>query len=71
MLFDELVGALKFEAVRSRAVSVALGDVTILSASLADIIASKRAADRPKDRAALPILESTLLVLTELEREKT
>ena len=63
VLFDEMIGALKFEAVRSRSVSVAVGDVTIVSASLADIISSKRAANRPKDRAQLPVLESTLRVL--------
>jgi hypothetical protein len=70
VLYDELVGALKFEAVRSRAVRIPLGDVTILSASLADIIASKRAANRPKDRAQLPVLESTLRVLEERATKK-
>jgi predicted nucleotidyltransferase len=69
VLFDELVGALKFEIVRSRAVSISLGDVTIVSAALADIIASKRAANRPKDQAQLPILESTLRVLQELKNK--
>jgi hypothetical protein len=70
VLFDEMVGGLKFEAVRSRAVSVPLDDVVICSASLADIIASKRAANRPKDIAQLPILESTLRVLEEMQRTK-
>jgi len=69
VLFDELVGALKFEAVRSRSVNVAVGDVTIVSASLADIISSKRAANRPKDRAQLPVLESTLRVLEAMRDE--
>jgi hypothetical protein len=71
VLFDEMVGALKFESVRSRAVSVALGDVSVLVASLADIIASKRAANRPKDQAQLPVLESTLRVLEEMRNKKT
>jgi hypothetical protein len=70
VLFDEMAGAIKFEAVRSRAVSVPLGDVTILVASLADIIASKRAANRAKDRAQLPVLESTLRVLQEMASSK-
>ena len=70
VLFDEMVGALKFESVRSRAVSVALGDITVLVASLADIIASKRAANRPKDQAQLPVLESTLRVLEEMRNKK-
>jgi hypothetical protein len=67
VLFDEMVGALKFEAVRSRSVTVALGNVTIVSASLTDIISSKRAANRPKDRAQLPVLESTLRVLEAMQ----
>jgi hypothetical protein len=32
----------------------------VLVAGLADIIASKRAADRPRDRAVLEVLEKTL-----------
>jgi len=41
------------------AVRLEIGDgVTIRVASLDDVITSKRAADRPKDRAALPYLES-------------
>lgn len=34
--------------------------VAVAVASLEDVIGSKRAADRPKDRAALPALEETL-----------
>ena len=32
------------------------GDVRVVVASLADVIRSKEAADRPKDREALPVL---------------
>lgn len=42
------------------AVTIDVGGVAIPTASLEDIIRSKRAADRPKDRAALPILEEVL-----------
>jgi hypothetical protein len=35
-------------------------DQTVLIASLATVIRSKRAADRPKDRLALPVLEARL-----------
>jgi hypothetical protein len=35
---------------------------------LTRIIASKRAANRPKDRAALPALEAALAVLEEIDR---
>jgi hypothetical protein len=48
-----------FPAWNRGAVLLEIGDgVTIQVASLDDVIASKRAADRPKDRAALPYLES-------------
>ena len=43
-----------------RADEVDLGDVVVVVASLEDLIASKRAADRPKDRRALPFLEEAL-----------
>ena len=46
--YDDLVRA---------AVPMELDDQTILVASLDDIIRSKRAADRDKDRLALPVLE--------------
>jgi hypothetical protein len=70
VLFDELIGAIKFEAVRSRAVTIRLGRVGIVTASLADIIASKRAAGRPKDKAQLPVLETALRVLREIANNK-
>lgn len=48
-----------FPAWNRGAVRLEVGDgVTIHVASLDDVITSKRAADRPKDRAALPYLES-------------
>jgi hypothetical protein len=47
-----------FDEWREGAVRVEIADgVEVTIAALADIIESKRAADRPKDRAALPILE--------------
>jgi hypothetical protein len=45
--YDELV---------EDAVSVSIGTVVVRVASLADVIRSKETADRPKDRATLPIL---------------
>lgn len=48
-----------FEALAPRASEVDFGDgAIVLVAALDDIIASKRAAGRPKDRAALPYLEA-------------
>jgi len=59
----------RFESVRARAGEVDLGGTTVRVASLADVIAAKRAAGRPKDLAALPVLEQTARVLEELARE--
>ena len=65
-----LSGGLRFESVRSRSRDVAVSGVTIRVASLEDVIASKRAAGRPKDLAALPILEQTARVLAEMHPER-
>ena len=53
-------GIRSFEGVRARACTVEFDDVSILVASLADIIKSKRAARRPRDLAVLEILEKAL-----------
>jgi len=45
---------------RSRAEKMELSGRSLWVAHLADIIASKRAAARPRDRAVLEILERTL-----------
>jgi hypothetical protein len=48
-----------YDALAPRASEIELGDgAVVLVAALDDIITSKRAADRPKDRAALPYLEA-------------
>ena len=48
-----------YETLAPRAVEVDFGDgVMVLVAALDDVIASKRAANRAKDRAALPYLEA-------------
>ena len=67
VLFESLPGALTFASLRSRAVPVAVGAQTAVAASLQDIIQSKEAANRPKDRAQLPILRETLRVKRALE----
>ncbi len=67
-----LHGVRSFESLRKRAFPLALGRETLLVASLADIIKSKRAANRPKDRAVLDVLETTLDERdAKTEREKT
>ena len=57
-------GVKSFNSLRSRADKMDFSGYGLWVASLADIIASKRAAGRPRDTAVLEILEKTL-------REKT
>jgi predicted nucleotidyltransferase len=53
-------GVKSFNSLRSRAQIVELGGHRVWVAHLADIIASKRAAGRSRDKAVLDILEATL-----------
>lgn len=53
-------GTQGFRDLKRDAVSIDAGGITILVASLADIIRSKAAADREKDRRALPRLRALL-----------
>jgi hypothetical protein len=53
-------GVKSFNSLRSRAQIIELLGHPLRVAALADIIASKRAAGRPRDRAVLEILEKTL-----------
>ncbi|MBI3767741.1 MAG: hypothetical protein HY271_04500 [Deltaproteobacteria bacterium] len=55
-----LHGIRSFESLRSRATPVKFGSVALLVADLQDIVRSKRATNRPRDRAVLGILEATL-----------
>ena len=52
-------GVRSFEGLRSRSTERRLDGLTVLVASLEDIIASKRAAGRDRDLAVLPVLEQT------------
>jgi predicted nucleotidyltransferase len=53
-------GVRSFESLRSRALRWELEGVPLWVADLKDIVRSKRAAGRPRDRAVLEILERTL-----------
>ena len=66
--YDRISGGLTFSSIRSRAQLVALGDEKLMVAALADVIRSKQAANRPKDRAVLPILRDTLAVRKRMVR---
>ena len=62
ILYDRMIGGLTFASVRSRSHLEPVGKETLTVASLADIIKSKTAAGRAKDKAVLPILRDTLAV---------
>ena len=53
-------GVKSFNSLRSRAEKIRLGGNELWVANLSDIVASKRAAGRPRDKAVLEILEKTL-----------
>jgi hypothetical protein len=53
-------GIRSFEGLRDRATVIEVGGVAIRVATLADIVRSKKAANRPRDRAVLEILEKAL-----------
>lgn len=57
---DSADGVRSYESIRSRAEQVRMGSAAVRVAGLADIIKMKRAANRPRDRAVLHILEKTL-----------
>lgn len=53
-------GVRSFNSLRARASEIGVEKEKIVVAALIDIIASKRAADRPRDRAVIDVLEKTL-----------
>lgn len=60
VLFDQIGGNLKFASIKARARLAPVAHEVLIVASLADVIKSKTAAGRPKDKAVLPILEATM-----------
>ena len=68
---EQVSGVRSFEGLRKRAATLTVGETGICVADLADIIKMKRAANRPKDRAVLEILEKTLEAIKSNEEEKT
>jgi hypothetical protein len=53
-------GIESFESLKANGMDVLFGEHPLRIAALEDILASKRAAGRPKDLAVIPILEMTL-----------
>ena len=71
VLFDLLPSCrTRFESLRARSVKVKVGAHEATVASLADIVASKKAANRDKDRAVLPILADTLKIRAKLRNDQ-
>ncbi len=62
-------GTSGYEDLRRDALELDLQGVSVLVASLADVIRSKEAANRPKDQAQLPALRQTLELVRERERQ--
>lgn len=62
-------GTPSFESVRARREEVRVGGRAVKVASLADVIAMKERAGRPKDLAVLPILRATLATRAAMKRE--
>jgi predicted nucleotidyltransferase len=68
---EEMAGIRSFEGLRKRANRVQIQGATVCVAGLPDIIKSKKAANRPKDRAVLEILEKTLEAIAANAERKT
>ena len=66
---SQIHGVRSFEALRSKSVEVRFAGCSLRVASLADIIASKKALGRPKDLAVLDVLERTRRAQTD-DRKK-
>ena len=62
-------GIRSFEGLRARSEVVEIGDTSVRVAALADIIRSKEAARRPRDRAVLDVLKAALEERTRQEKE--
>lgn len=60
----------RFKSVRAKAEEIDIGTHKIKAAPLALIIELKTKANRPKDRAALPVLRNTLKVLNAMRTGK-
>jgi predicted nucleotidyltransferase len=61
-----IAGEMTLEDIRARAKTFEFGGEALAVASLEDVIRSKEAAGRKKDRAALPLLRDTLAVKQKL-----
>jgi len=62
-------GIRSFEGLRARSEVIEIGDTSVRVAALADIIRSKEAARRPRDRAVLDVLKAALEERTRQEKE--
>jgi len=67
----EAHGIRSFEGLRGRAKRIRLGDAELYVADLADIIRSKKAAGRPRDKAVLGLLEKTFEEIAARSKSQT
>jgi len=63
----QMDGVKSFESLRARAEVMKIGSKEAWVASLEDVVKSKKAANREKDLASLPLLEKTLMVKNALK----
>jgi len=68
-LMGTVYGVRSFESLRSRATRTTIDGHPVTVASLGDVIAMKRAANRKKDLAVLPVLEETFRA-AEVEKKR-
>ena len=66
----QIDGISSFASLRSRAETVKIGSISLKISSLDDIIKSKKAAGRDRDKAVLKILEKTLIEKRKLGEKK-
>ena len=69
-LTGQVHGVKSFNSLRSKAIRVDIEGRTLLVAALADIIKSKREANRPQDQAVLHVLQRTLEVQETTQADK-
>lgn len=62
ILFNKISGGISFNSAKRHSSKMSVGEFSLIVASLEDVIRSKEAANRAKDRAVLPILRETLAV---------
>lgn len=69
-MMPSISGFSSFESIRSHATDANVEGLPLRIASLADVIKSKKAANRAKDLASMPVLEETLREKEKIQRKR-